>query len=140
MALRPGAAVAGPAGDQLDLEIDLTIPTGGVAHLVLLASPDRAEQTILEMRRDHDQIAPVWLDRSRSSARSRRLGHRPHWSDPRGSRRHDRAQVLLDHSALEMFINGQPLTARAYPTQTDALHTAVTVPAHQGKDRRASSA
>ena len=41
-------------------------------------------------------------------------------------------RALLDHSTLEVFINGQPLTARAYPTQTDALETALTVPAQVG--------
>ena len=132
MPLRPGAAVAGPTGDQLDLEIDLTIPTGGVAHLVLLATPDGAEQTILEIRRDHDEIATVGLDRSRSSLdpdawTTERGGQIPVGTDGRIALR-----VLLDHSALEVFINGQPLTARVYPTRTDALHTAVTVPEHGG--------
>jgi beta-fructofuranosidase len=132
VALRPGIEVAGPMGDQLDLEIDLAIPAGGVAHLVLLATPDRAEQTVLQIGRDHDQMATVRLDRSRSSLdptawTTDRSGQIPVGADGSISLR-----ALLDHSTLEVFINGQPLTARAYPTRTDALHTALTVPAHVG--------
>ena len=132
VALRPGAEIAGPAGDQLDLEIDLSIPLGGVAHLVLLATPDRAEQTILQLRRDHDQSATVQLDRSRTSRdpnawTADRAGLIPVGVDGSIS-----VRALLDHSTLEVFINGQPLTARAYPTQTDALDTALTVPAQVG--------
>jgi len=28
--------------------------------------------------------------------------------------------VIVDHSALEVFANGRPLTARVYPTRLDA--------------------
>lgn len=132
MTLRPGAEVAGPTGDQLDLEIDLAIPTGGVAHLVLLATPDGAEQTILEIRRDHDEIATVRLDRSRSSLDPDAWATDRSGQIPIGADGTITLRALLDHSALEVFLNGQPLTARAYPTRTDALHTAVTVPAHVG--------
>ena len=130
VALRPGAEVAGPVGDQLDLEIDLAIPTGGVAHLVLLATPDGAEQTVLEIGHDHDEMATVRLDRSRSSLDpdawpTDRSGQIPIGADGTIS-----VRALLDHSALELFLNGQPLTARAYPTRPDALRTTLAAPAH----------
>jgi len=37
-------------------------------------------------------------------------------------------RALLDHSVLELFLNGRPLTARSYPTSREALQTAVEVP------------
>jgi len=128
--LPPGAGLAGPVGDQLDLEIHLIIPTGGFAHVVLLASPDRVEQTVLEIRRDDDDTATVRLDRSHAS-----LDPGAWTVERRGEIRlaADGAvsvRALVDHSVLELFLNGQPLTARVYPTRPDALHTAVDVPAH----------
>lgn len=128
--LQPGAGLAGPVGDQLDLEIDLVIPTGGTAHLVLLASPDRVEQTVLEIRRVGVKTATVRLDRSRASLDPgawtvERRGEIP--VDAEGT---VSIRALLDHSVLELFLNGQPLTVRAYPTNPEALQTAVEVPAY----------
>jgi beta-fructofuranosidase len=37
--------------------------------------------------------------------------------------------VIIDHSVLEIFANGQALTARIYPTRHDALTTDLAVPA-----------
>ncbi|MGA8046224.1 MAG: glycoside hydrolase family 32 protein [Dermatophilaceae bacterium] len=128
VALQPGIEMAGPSGDQLDLEVDLSIPLGGVAHLVLLATPDRAEQTILEIERGHDRMATVRLDRSRSSLDANAWTTERRGQIPVGDTGSISLRALLDHSTLEVFINGQPLTARVYPTQTDALHTALTVP------------
>jgi beta-fructofuranosidase len=36
-------------------------------------------------------------------------------------------RVLIDHSALEVFVNGRALTARVYPTRPDAVGCSLTV-------------
>ena len=46
-----------------------------------------------------------------------------------------RLRVLIDHSVLEVFANGQPLTARIYPNRPkDAVRTGVSVASSTGPD------
>jgi beta-fructofuranosidase len=107
-------------GDQLDLELRLTIPDGGAVTIALRATDDGAERTVLRLQR-HGDRAELSLDRSRSSLdpevdASPRGGKVPLDGDGGADIR-----ILVDHSALEVFAGGVPLTARVYPTREDAL-------------------
>lgn len=107
-------------GDELDIEVRLTIPDGGVVTIVLRASGDDAERTVLQMRRRGDR-AELSLDRSRSSLNadvdgSSRSGEVPVDADGAVD-----VRVLIDHSAVEVFAGGVPLSTRIYPTRDDAL-------------------
>jgi len=107
-------------GDELDLELRLTIPDRGAVTIVLRATDDDAERTVLRLQRHGDRAA-LSLDRSRSSLdpevdASPRAGAVPVDADGGVD-----VRILLDHSALEVFAGGVPLTARVYPTRADAL-------------------
>lgn len=111
-------------GDELDLELRLTVSDGGSATVVVRATPDDAEQTTLRLRRRGDQ-AELTLDRAASSLdpsvdATPRGGSVPVRSDGTLDLR-----ILLDHSALEVFAGGVPLAARVYPTRTDAVSVRV---------------
>lgn len=112
----PGGAAR---ADQVDVEADLVLPDGGRVDVELLATPDGAERTVLSITRRGD-VVEVLLDRSASSL------------DPtldvvalRGGVRVDASgvldlRVLVDRSAVEVFVAGVPLSARVYPTRPDA--------------------
>lgn len=107
-------------GDELDLELRLTIPDGGTVTIALRATSDDAERTVLHLQR-HGDRAELRLDRSRSSLNpevdaSPRAGTVPVDSDGGLD-----VRILVDHSALEVFAGGVPLTTRVYPTRADAL-------------------
>lgn len=107
-------------GDELDLELRLTIADGGSVTMALRATEDDDEQTLLRVRR-HGDRADLSLDRARSSLdpdvdASPRSG-----TVPVGSGGGLDVRILVDHSALEVFAGGVPLTARVYPTRADAL-------------------
>lgn len=107
-------------GDQLDLELRLTIPDGGSATIAVRATTDDAEHTSLRLQR-HGARAELGLDRSRSSLdpdvdATPRGGFVPVDADGTVD-----VRILVDHSALEVFAGGVPLTARVYPTRPDAL-------------------
>lgn len=107
-------------GDEIDLEMRLTIPRGGAASIALRATDDDAERTVLRLQR-HGDRAELSLDRSRSSLdpkvdASPRAGEVPVGADGSVD-----VRILVDHSALEVFAGGVPLTARVYPTRADAL-------------------
>ena len=142
-------------GDQRDLEVSLVLQPGATVALALAATPDGTEATVLEFTRAHggsgraaaDQRGPVengtaaggtvedgtvedgtvTLDRSRSSLdpsvdATPRSGPFPVGDDGRVELR-----VVVDHSALEVFVHGRALTARIYPTREDARHLSVRV-------------
>ena len=109
-------------GDQRDLELALVLEPGATVVLTLAASRGGEEATLLRLRRPADDTSPatLTLDRSRSSLDASvdlgpRSGPVPVAQDGRVDLR-----VLVDHSALEVFANGRALTARIYPTRTDA--------------------
>ncbi|MFT4029133.1 MAG: glycoside hydrolase family 32 protein [Protaetiibacter sp.] len=107
-------------GDELDLELRLTIPDGGAISIAVRATDDGDERTILRLRRRGER-AELSLDRTRSSRdpevdRTPRAGDVP--TDVDGNLD---VRILLDHSALEVFAGGVPLTARVYPTRADAV-------------------
>lgn len=107
-------------GDELDLELRLTLSDGAAVTIVLRATDDDAERTTLRLQRRGDR-AELSLDRSRSSLdpevdASPRAGEVPLDADGGVD-----VRILVDHSALEVFAGGVPLTARVYPTRADAL-------------------
>ncbi|MCC2031596.1 glycoside hydrolase family 32 protein [Microbacterium allomyrinae] len=107
-------------GDELDLELRLTIPDEGAVTIALRATGDDTERTILRLQR-HGDRAELSLDRTRSSLNpevdaSPRSGAVPVDADGGVD-----VRILVDHSALEVFAGGIPLTARVYPTRADAL-------------------
>lgn len=118
-----GAADVG--GDQLDIELDATLPPGASIDLAVRATADGAERTVYRLRRLGDQVE-FSLDRSRSSLddsvdAKRLAGVVALEGDT------VRLRVVVDHSALEAFANGIPLAARAYPTRDDALRVFVDI-------------
>lgn len=117
------------AGDQRDLELTLALEPGAVIVLTVAATPEGQEATALRFTRSAaGSDAPggtVELDRSRSSLDTSvdatpRSGPVPIAADGVVE-----VRVLLDHSALEVFVNGRALTARIYPTREDATTTSV---------------
>lgn len=110
----------GVRGNQLDLELDIHLAPGAVLRLGVLGSGDGAEDTVIEVGRPAhstgDTEGTLRLDRTRSSLDSSvdledRSGPIPMTGG------HVRLRVLVDRSAVEVFANGKPLTARAYPTR-----------------------
>lgn len=122
--LVPGAPVpAGVSGNQLDLELDVQLEPGAVLRLGLLGSADNGvsgssrEKTVIELCRTTEggSQGTLRIDRTQSSLDPTvdvddKSGPLP----MPGGRVHLR--VLVDRSAVEIFANGKPLTARVYPT------------------------
>lgn len=114
--------LAGVGGNQLDLELDLDLEPGSIFRLGILGSAARSggagtEETVIEIRRQagNGGDSSLHLDRSRSSLdlsvdREEKSGP---VTLPDGRLR---LRVLVDRSAVEVFANGKPLTARVYPT------------------------
>jgi beta-fructofuranosidase len=113
----------GMSGNQIDLELDLQLDPGALLRLGVLRSTNigtsggPTEETIIELRRaaGGTNNGILRLDRTRSS-----LDPTVDVEDKSGpvpmpeGRVHLR--VILDRSAVEIFANGMPLTARVYPT------------------------
>jgi beta-fructofuranosidase len=107
-------------GDQLDLELRLTIPADGAATIVLRATDDDSERTVLRLRRNADR-GELSLDRTRTSL-DPAVDATPRGGDvPIDADGIVNVRILIDHSAIEIFADGVPLTARVYPTRPDAL-------------------
>jgi beta-fructofuranosidase len=109
-------------GNQLDLELDLELEPGSVFRLGVLGTPtgtgDMTEETVIEVGCQASEGSAgsyLRLDRTRSSLDTsvdiEELSGPV--ALPDGGLR---LRVIVDHSALEVFANGKPLTARAYPT------------------------
>ena len=118
----------GVEGDQLDLEATVTLPPGAELVIGLRATADGVEQTRLVLSAQQGSTAALLLDRSQSSldrATDDRelLGQVP--LDPHGS---VAVRILLDRSALEVFVGGRALTARLYPTRADAVGVFLAAP------------
>lgn len=110
----------GVSGNQLDLELDVELAPGAVLRLGILASADGNEETVIELARAHKDHGTAGqgtlrLDRARSS-----LDPAVDAEDKQGPVRMPggrvHLRVLVDRSAVEIFANGKPLTARVYPT------------------------
>ncbi|TPV50116.1 glycoside hydrolase family 32 protein [Pseudarthrobacter phenanthrenivorans] len=122
-----GLLDTGVLGNQLDLELDVQLEPGAVLRLGVLGSADGAEETVIELSRAQGGAAGgegqcvLRLDRTRSSLAPAGGGEAAvdveEKSGPvllRDGEVHLR--VLVDRSAVEIFANGKPLTARVYPT------------------------
>ncbi|MFK4804574.1 glycoside hydrolase family 32 protein [Microbacterium sp. ZW CA_36] len=116
---------AGIGGDQLDLELDATLPSGTSIELAVRATVDGAERTVYRLRRVGGEVE-FSLDRSRSSLDDS-VDATPLAGVVGLEGDTVRLRVVVDHSALEAFANGLPLAARAYPTRDDALRVCVDV-------------
>lgn len=123
-------AEACTSGDQLDLEASVTLPVGGSIEVALRATPDMSEATVLRLRRNADQTTRITLDRS----------HSRHFAEASGFDVTElggelatpldhpiELRIILDHSILEVFAAGVPLTARIYPDSAEATHVRITV-------------
>ena len=131
ISLAPGVLRAGErraveiSGDQLDLELDVVLPVGSSLELDVRAAghvdDPAGERTRLVLERDGGGAVLLRLDRSRSSV-DKTVDATPRSGEvPAGSDGAVRLRVIVDHSALEVFANGRPLTARVYPTRLDAI-------------------
>lgn len=121
--LQPGRTrwMSDVAGDQLDLELVVILPPGVGLSLGILATSDGAERTVIEIDAGADAGVRLALDRSASSL-DRSVDTRPLSGRVPGRADHQViVRVVIDHSVVEVFVNGTPLTARVYPTRTDAL-------------------
>lgn len=107
-------------GDQLDIETTLRLAPGATARLVLRETPDGAERTVVEVSRSHDGTGGTLRLHRETSSLDPTVDTEPRYGDlsldPEGR---VELRVLVDHSALEIFANGRPLTARIYPTRPD---------------------
>ena len=117
-------------GDQLDVELALTLAPDARVAVAVRSTDDAEEVTELQIARGPmgSATATVRLDRSRSSLdadvdATERAGIVPVTTDGLVNIR-----VLVDHSALEVFVNGRALTARVYPTRPDAVGCSISTP------------
>lgn len=118
-------AAAEVGGDQLDIELDATLPDGASLAVAVRATGDGAERTVYRLHRAGHELA-FSLDRSRSSL-DESVDVKPLTGDIGLDGDTVRLRVVIDHSALEAFANGTPLAARAYPVRDDALRVFIDV-------------
>ncbi|MGP0223752.1 glycoside hydrolase family 32 protein [Paenarthrobacter sp. NCHU4564] len=117
----------GVRGRQLDLELEVQLSPGAVFRLAVLTSDDGAETTVVELSRPVDPTQPdgvLRLDRTRSSLAPAAGAAAPALDEVDVEEKsgpvplvdgHVCLRVLVDRSAVEIFANGKPLTARVYP-------------------------
>ena len=118
------------SGDQLDLVADVMIPPDGALELAVRATEDLREATFVKLERDARGTTRLTLDRSRSRLASLTEGYDlTELGGTLPTLVNDRValRVLVDHSIVEVFANGVPLTARVYPAETDAVGVRVSV-------------
>lgn len=125
-----GDVWATTTGDQLDVSADVHLPAGGRLELAIRATEDFGEATVVRLEREQDGATRLTLDRSHSRVDSLADGY--DLNELGGNLPTPRddvltLRVLVDHSMLEVFANGVPLTARLYPSRADALGVRVTV-------------
>ncbi|MCX8455441.1 glycoside hydrolase family 32 protein [Paenarthrobacter ureafaciens] len=128
----PGRMLVGPGapedtgidGTQLDLELELNLAPGSALQLGVLGSDGDEEATVIEVSRPMEPSLSegrLRLDRTRSSLAAGGSGDDALDVDEKSgpvpmTDGHVRLRVLVDRSAVEIFANGKPLTARVYPT------------------------
>lgn len=135
-ALQQGMPLTLGSGVAVDLELVARLAPGGIVDVLVRATPDEQERTVIRLARGTDggtgrgteggtddgaaQVRLV-LDRSRSTLDPTVQGVTRQGLLPVGPEGRVDLRVLVDHSALEVFANGRTLTARTYPTRDDAL-------------------
>jgi beta-fructofuranosidase len=131
--LAPAVRLDGPSGQQLDLEIDLRLPPGVEADLTVLCS--ETERTVIRVGRTGIDVGHLTLDRAAGSLNPAVRSSGRDGTFPMGIDDLVRLRVLIDHSVLEIFANGQPLTARIYPNRPEeAIHTSISAASTSGPD------
>ncbi len=125
-----GDVWATTTGDQLDVSADVHLPAGARVELAVRATDDLGEVTVVRLEREQDGTTRLTLDRSHSRVDSQaddydlcELGG----TLPTPSGDIVMLRVLVDHSMLEVFADGVPLTARVYPSRADAVGVRVRV-------------
>ncbi len=114
------------AGNQLDIELTLYLPPGATVDLGVLATPDRAEQTVIQIHAGIADTALLALDRTASSLDNSTDTRPLSGTITLDHMRRLTLRIIIDHSVVEIFANGRPLTARIYPTRTDARNLHLT--------------
>ena len=108
-------------GDQIDVVAELHLEPGSEVELVVRATDDGAERTVIRLTRGDDADTDVTLKLIRAaSSLDSTVDATPRGGPIRHVDGRIHLQVLVDHSALEIFANGQPLACRVYPTRHDA--------------------
>ena len=123
-------------GTQLDISGAVRLAPGGRVQISVLQSMDGLEGTPIVLRRALSETAAhLVLDRSRS----RRDGTADGYDQrelggpvPVDNDGNIPLRVIVDHSIIEVFAAGRPLTARVYPSCADSDGVAVSVDGPQG--------
>ena len=123
-------------GTQLDISGAVRLAPGGRVQISVLQSMDGLEVTTIVLRRDLSETAAhLVLDRSRS----RRDGTADGYDQrelggpvPVDNDGNIPLRIIVDHSIIEVFAAGRPLTARVYPSCADSDGVAVSVDGPQG--------
>lgn len=107
-------------GAAVDIELELDLPPGESADLRLFATADEEEHTRVILSRGAPGTVELSADRSRSSLDARCDSGRHAGEVPVPGRRVT-VRILVDASAVEIFVDGASLTTRVYPTRSDAV-------------------
>jgi len=129
LSLTEGTATPRTRGDQLDLDASVILLPGGSLEVALRATPDLSEATFVKLHRANDATSRITLDRSRSRRSSDIAGYDT--VDLGGEIATVLGQaielrIIVDHSIIEVFVAGVPLTARVYPESPTAEGVRVT--------------
>jgi beta-fructofuranosidase len=118
------------AGDQLDIELIVNLPPGAALDLGILATPDRTEETVINLHSDENGAVSLALDRTSSSLNNTLDSRTLSGTIKLNHEGTVALRIIIDHSVIEIFANGRPLTARVYPTRTDARNIHLTAHNH----------
>ena len=110
---------------QTDTVGTVALAPGGELLIDVLATPDGSEHTRIRLARADGSNAEITLSVDRSESRS--LARLPRYDAkllsgviPAGESGEVELRILVDHSIIEIYANGRPLTARAYPKSEEA--------------------
>ena len=113
----------------------VALAPGGELLIDVLATPDGSEHTRIRLARADGSNADITLSVDRSESRS--LARLPRYDAkllsgviPAGESGEVELRILVDHSIIEIYANGRPLTARAYPAS--AQSNSIVVETHPG--------
>jgi beta-fructofuranosidase len=123
-----GATEPRTSGDQLDLEAIVMLPPGGCLEVMVRATHDLAEGTAVRLTRATDGTSQLLLDRSRSRGSSDTAGYdvvELGGGLPTAPDSAIQLRIVVDHSILEVFAAGVPLTARIYPNGPEATRVRI---------------